>query len=87
MAPDGIRRLFTGGGDWRRLPFAEGPAPWRASEEVVTTLDEVWPLAVVLLAVEMEGDRRCLFRYEVDETERGRAGRWNWAGESGNCSL
>jgi hypothetical protein len=51
---------------------------------------EVCPFAVVLLCVEfcveMDGERRCLLRYEVEETERGSAGLWGWTGPTGNCS-
>ena len=83
MAPDGINRLFTGGGDCRRLPCAEWP--WRASDESELPF-VTCPFAAVLFAVEMEGDRRCLFRYEVEESDRGNAGLWGLTGAGGNCS-
>ena len=82
MAPEGIRSSFTGGGDWRRLPCAD-PWPWWAAEEDVRPL--AWLLASVVLLL-IEGERRCLLRYEVDDTERGSAGRWTLAGEEGDCS-
>ena len=78
IAPEGIRRLFTGGGDWRRLPFADLRL-WcsRVSGAPVG----VWPLSW-----EMEGVRRCLLRYEAEEMERGRAGRLAATGEAVDCS-
>lgn len=76
IAPDGIRESFTGGGDGRMLPlvFAE-PRLRRASvgDSTMLPLTGV-PLAVVLVEGN-EGERRCLCRYEVDEIERGSAGR------------
>jgi hypothetical protein len=47
-------------------------------------LEEV--LSWVLSWVEMLGDRRCLVRYEVDETERGSVGRWDGADCRAPCS-
>jgi hypothetical protein len=72
-APDGIRRSFTGEGDWRMLPLVA------ASRELAAVL----PLAAVLSAVENEGVRRCLFKYDVDESDRGSAGRCEVTGERG----
>ena len=82
MAPDGIRRSFTGEGDWRRLPLIEDPRERLASDTGTVPPFNTRPFAAVLSAVENDGDRRCLFRYEVDETERGNAGRCDAAGES-----
>jgi hypothetical protein len=39
-----------------------------------------------LSAVENEGVRRCLFKYDVDESDRGSAGRCEMAGERGLAS-
>jgi len=91
-APDGIRKLLTGGGDCRRLPFADEPWLWEMCEEACPRPFTIWTLAAVLaaalaaaslLGLLIEGDRRCLLRYDVD---RGRAGRWTGAG-SGVMSL
>jgi hypothetical protein len=64
MAPDGIRELFTGGGDWRRLPCAERPWPRGTSGEEVMLF--AWALAAAaaaaLVALEEGDDRRCLTR-------------------------
>lgn len=62
MAPDGINELFTGGGDWRRLPLT--PVVWLSDDS-----------AFELALSEMEGVRRWRFRYAVDDSERGREGR------------
>lgn len=75
IAPDGINRLFTGGGDWRRLPLADTEWPRRASAEGALPFANR-PFAAVLSCVEMDGDRRCLFKYDVEETERGSTGLW-----------
>ena len=56
MAPAGIRELFTGEGDWRRLPCADEPWPWVSGEDAMPF---AWPLAAVLFAVEEDVDRRC----------------------------
>jgi hypothetical protein len=40
----------------------------------------------VLSWVEMDGDRRCLLRYEVEETERGSAGLWDGGERTEPCS-
>lgn len=53
-----------------------------ASDEMSTLPFAVWPLAAVLSAMENDGDRRDLFKYEVDETDRGSAGRCAEAGDS-----
>lgn len=86
IAPEGIRESFTGGGDWRKLPCADGPWTRWTSDEVAAF---IWPLAVVLFAVEMDGERRCLLRYDVEETERGKAGLWVVVvgARCGSCSL
>jgi hypothetical protein len=62
MAPDGIAALLTGGGDCRRLGLATSP---------LFSDDSVFELAWS----EMEGVRRCRWRYVVDESERGSVGR------------
>jgi hypothetical protein len=82
IAPDGIRRSFTGEGDWRRLPFEEDPRERLASDARSALPLTTWPFAAVLSAVADEGVRRCLLRYDVDDTERGSAGRCDVAGES-----
>jgi hypothetical protein len=56
------------------LPLVDGPWP---------DLLSLPPFAAVLSLVTDEGERRDLARYEVDETERGREGRCNDAGEQG----
>ena len=85
IAPDGIRRSFTGGGDGRRLPLVEGP--WRLASDLMSTLPvPCWPFAAVLSLVTEDGDRRDLARYEVDETERGSEGHGDVAGERGAWS-
>jgi hypothetical protein len=43
-------------------------------------------LAAVLSSVTVDGERRDLARYEVDETERGSDGRCDVAGERGGWS-
>jgi hypothetical protein len=51
---------------------------------------ETWPFAAVLSAVAEEGDvgdRRCLLKYDVDDMDRGRAGRWAALCESGLVSM
>jgi len=55
-----------------------------ASDEMSMLPLAVWPLAEVLSAAENEGERRLLLRYEVDETDRGSAGRCDVAGERGD---
>jgi hypothetical protein len=87
IAPDGIRRSFTGEGDWRRLPLIE--LPREASDAGAALPFTTVPLAAVLSAVVLVEDvaRRCLFRYEVDETERGSDGRRWETGESGLWSM
>jgi hypothetical protein len=87
IAPDGIRRSFTGEGDWRKLPLLEEPRERLASDADPAGPFTTWPFAAVLSAVADEGVRRCLFRYDVDETERGSAGRCEATGESGLGSM
>lgn len=70
IAPVGINRLFTGGGDWRRLPFVEERLELCPCDDDDDGDEEDW--AALLEAI--EGARRCLFRYEVEETERGSDG-------------
>lgn len=89
MAPDGIRRSFTGEGDWRMLPLTGEPREPAAPDAGSVLPFTTWPFAAVLSAVvEFEDvERLCLFRYEVDESERGSAGRWEATGESGLGSM
>jgi hypothetical protein len=85
IAPDGIRESFTGEGDWRMLPLTEEPRElaFAASPPLATA----WTLAAVLSAVENDGVLRFgLFRYDVDERERGREGRGDEAEDSGLVS-
>ena len=84
IAPEGIRRSFTGGGDGRRLPLEDGPC-WLASVLVTVGFEEL-PLAAVLSEVSHDGVRRDFARYDVDETERGSDGRREVAGERGGWS-
>lgn len=83
MAPAGIRELFTGEGDWRRLPCADEPWSREASGELARVL--AWTLAAAALAVDEDDERRCLTRYEA-ECERGRAGLCVPEGEDGKLS-
>lgn len=46
-----------------------------------------WPFATVFSIVAVDDDRRDLARYDVDETERGRDGRWAVTGEWGGWSM
>jgi hypothetical protein len=87
IAPDGIRRSFLGEGDWRMLPLVDEPRERLASDAWSAPPFMMWPLAAVLSAVVEDGVRRCLFRYEVDETDRGSEGRCEATGESGLCSI
>ena len=66
------------------LPFIRG----RLASEMMSTLPfAVTPLAAVLSTVANEGERRFLLKYDVDDTERGSAGRWDAAGERGAWSM
>lgn len=56
------------------------------SDEMSTLPLADWPFAAVLSTVENEGERRFLLRYDVDDTERGRAGRDEEAGDLSGCS-
>lgn len=87
IAPDGIRRSFTGEGDWRRLPLTEEPRERLASDAASEVPFVTWPFAAVLSASADEGERRCLLRYDVDDTDRGSAGRCEDAGERGLDSM
>lgn len=66
IAPVGINKLFKGGGDWRRLPFAAIAASF---DLVVSCLS---PSSEGCVA---DGLRLCLLRYAVEDTDRGRFGR------------
>lgn len=58
-----------------------------ASDEMSTLPLALWLFAAVLSTVENEGERRFLFRYDVDETDRGSAGRCEVTGDRGGCSM
>lgn len=66
------------------LPFAKWPwLPWTSEDGLATIPFVAWPLFFCTI----DGVRRCLFRYEVEETDRGRAGRCGDFGEPATCSL
>jgi len=82
IAPDGIRESFTGGGDGRMLPVVFAlPRLRRTSVGDSTMLPSTGAPLLTDAAVGNEGERRCLCRYDVDETERGSAGRCDVLGE------
>jgi hypothetical protein len=71
------------------LPFDEAPRDRLPSDAGSVLPFTVWPFAAVFSAVAdegEEGDRRCLLKYEVDETDRGREGRRDPLWESGFAS-
>lgn len=86
IAPDGIRESFTGGGDGRMLPlvFVDPRLRWTSVGDSTMLPSTGVPLETGL-AVGYEGERRCLCKYEVDETERGSAGRCEVLGDEAAC--
>lgn len=78
IAPVGIRRLFTGGGDWRTLPAWAKSVVWTASLGL--------SVGVGGSAFVIDGDLLCLCIYEAAECERGSCGR-PVTGERGPSSL
>lgn len=85
IAPEGIRRSFTGEGDWRMLPLLELPRGRLVSDAGPAVPFTALPFAAVLSAVVVEddADRGSLLRYEVDDTDLGSDGRREETGESG----
>jgi hypothetical protein len=72
------------------LPFSDEPRERLLSDAGPELPFETWPFAAVLSAVAEEGDvgdRRCLLKYDVDDMDRGRAGRWAALCESGLVSM
>lgn len=62
-APVGIRRLFTGGGDWRTLPLEAKSV----ALVVPPFLDSVGEAGVPSSLTEKDGERRCRWRYDAEE--------------------
>lgn len=77
VAPVGINISFTGGGDWRRLPYGSTlPFTRKASLFALPLI----PVAKSRAAISsccfcIDGLRRCFERYEEEPVERGRLGR------------
>jgi hypothetical protein len=72
------------------LPFSGEPRERLPSDAGPELPFEALPFAAVFSAVAdegEEGDRRCLLRYDVDDMERGRAGRDAVLCESGLVSM
>lgn len=86
IAPDGIRESFTGGGDGRMLPLVlEEPRLRRTSVGESTVLPSIGVPLGAGVVLGNEGERRCLCRYDVEETERGSAGRCEVLGDWAAC--
>lgn len=68
-APVGIRRLLTGGGDCRRLCSCAKSVDATCCDSVSVGVGGTSSTFVI------EGDRLCLWRYEVEDIDRGGVGR------------